>query len=250
MHAALLERRIKMLLKTSLAPLLLVSINFFTQSWACGHLPKRADNGTDGGEVTYPYADPGDDLPSDPATTGYFINHLCINVRNATRTIDWYNKAFGLRLMFTMHVSEHFSISYMGHSHGGRNGTGYQTSEEINRQKNNIEGLIEILSLEYPGWDLPSGLRVPNTFSHIGMVVPNITDTQARLEAMGANILKAAGETFTIDGPFADGSGFTQAGDAISQEEIDVIMKTLVPLNTPMMLVADPDGNVVEVQNQ
>ena len=237
-------------LKSSLVSALLIATHCFTQIWACGPLPRRAEGTSEQSEMTYPYTVPGDDLPSDPATTGYFINHLCINVRNTTESINWYNKAFGLRLMFTLQASEHFAISYMGHSHGGRNGTGYQTSEEMNRQKNNIEGLIEMLNLDYADWDLPSGIRAPNTFSHIGMVVPNITDTQARLEAMDANIIKGAGETFTLDGAFADGTGFTQAGDAISQEEIDLIMQTLVPINTPLILVADPDGNVIEVQNQ
>lgn len=27
-------------------------------------------------------------------------------------------------------------------------------------------------------------------------------------------------------------------------------MKTLGPINTPLLFVADPDGNVIEVQNQ
>ena len=239
-----------MLPNGSFALTLLIAAQWFTQIWACGPLPRRAEAANEESGVTYPFTVPGDDLPSEPATTGYFINHLCINVRNITESIKWYNKAFGLRLMFTLQVSEHFSISYMGHSHGGRNGTGYQTSEEMIRQKNNIEGLIELVNLDFVNWDLPSGIRVPNTFSHIGMVVPNITDTQARLEAMNANIIKGAGETFTLDGAFADGTGFTQAGDAISQEEIDLIMQTLVPINTPIILVADPDGNVIEVQNQ
>ena len=228
---------------------LITLVAYIVQVSTCGQFSSRATNGTNG-ETEYPIPTPGDDKPSDPATTGYFINHLCINARNATETINWYNRAFGLRLMFSLQVSEHFSISYMGHSHGGRNGTGYQTSEEITRQKNNIEGLLEILSLDFPGWDLPASIKVPSTFSHIGMVVPNIVDTQKRLEAMGANILKATGAPFTIDGPFADVTGFTQAGDAISQAEIDTILRTLKPLNEPLLFVADPDGNIIEVQNQ
>lgn len=238
-----------MYFKFSLVSAMLMTSCCLTQTLACG-LPVRRAAASNGSQVEYPWAIPGDDVPSDPATRGYFINHLCINARNATESINWYKKAFGLRLMFTLQVSKHFSISYMGHSHGGRNGTGYQTSDEMVLQKNNIEGLLEIISLDYPGWDLPAGIKMANTFSHIGMVVPNITDTQLRLEAIGANIFKASGEPFTINGPFADATGFTQAGDAISQEEIDVIMKTLVPINTPLLFVADPDGNIIEVQNQ
>lgn len=236
-----------MLFIASIIPTLLIASCSFTQTWACGPLPHHLE-AREGDE--YPISKPGDDTPSNPATKGYFINHLCINARNATETIDWYTQAFGLRLMFTIQVSEHFSISYIGHSHGGRNGTGYQTSDDMVFEKNNREGMIEILSLEFPDWNLPAGIKVPNTFSHIGMVVPNITDTQSRLESMGANIIKAAGAPFSIDGPFADASGFTLAGDEISQDERDLILKTLNPLNSPFIYVADPDGNIVEVQSQ
>lgn len=236
-----------MLFKVSFTPVLLMASYYSVGAWACGELPHRPENGS---APEYPLQIPGDEAASDPATKGYFINHLCINARNATETINWYTKAFGLRLMFRLQLSEYFSISYMGHSHGGRNGTGYQTSSEMNLQKNNIEGLLEILSLESPRWDLPAGIKVPNTFSHIGIVVPNITATQSRLEALGATILKGYGEPFTLAGPFADASGFNQAGDAISQEEIDVIMKTLGPINASLLFVADPDGNIIEVQNQ
>lgn len=238
-----------MFFKNSLTLAFLTAAHCFTQIWGCS-LPTYHTKRNGAGDAEYPWTEPGDETPSDLATTAYSINHLGINVRNATESINWYTKAFGLRLMFTVHLSEHFTISYMGHSSGGRNGTGYQTSAEMNRHKNNMEGLIELISLNYPNWNLPSGITVPNTFSHIGMVVPNATDTYERLKAMDANIIKPPGETFKLEGPFADGTGFTQARDAISQEEIDLIMLSLVPINTPKMLVADPDGNVVEVQDQ
>jgi lactoylglutathione lyase len=241
-----------MLLRNSFVAAGLIALSGLTQTWACGppELHRRQTGATSGGNITYPWAEPVDDTPSDPATKGYFINHLSINARNATETIDWYKKAFGLRLIFQLHVSEHFSISYMGHAQGGRNGTGYQTSAELNRDKNNIAGLLEILSVESPRWDLPAGIKVPNTFSHICMVVPNITATQERLKALGANIIKASGELPTLDGPFASATGITQAGDALSPEELDLILQTFVPLQTPLIFVADPDGNIIEVQNQ
>src|SRR3954467_13395473 len=99
----------------------------------------------------------------------------------------------------------------MSHSQGGRNGTGYQSSQIMALEKNNNQGHLEITSLNNPNWNLPAGIKMPNTFSHIGMVVPNITATQERLESLGANILKASGQEFIIEGPFADATDFTQA---------------------------------------
>ena len=153
-----------MLFNVLLPLALLLASQPLTQPQACTLHPRQASP-SNNSTIAYPWAQPGDDRPSSPATTGYFINHLCINVRNVTKSIDWYNRAFGLRLLFTVQVSEHFSISYMGHAHGGRNGTGFQTSTEMNREKNNREGLLELLNLDFPGWDLPSGSKVPNTFS-------------------------------------------------------------------------------------
>jgi lactoylglutathione lyase len=152
--------------------------------------------------------------------------------------------------MFHLKVSEHHSIAYMGHSHGGRNGTGYQSSDELNRNKNNVEGLLELLEVASPNWDLPPGTRVPNTFSHIGIVVPNVTDTQARLDAMGVKSWKRSGDAFTVFGAFADASGFTQAGDVITPEEITLIETVLAPINNAMIYAADPDGTIIEVQQQ
>lgn len=223
---------------------LLVIFQCLTQTRACApphDYTKRAE---------YPWAEPGDDVPSDPATIGYFSNHFSLNVRNMTETVNWYREAFGYRLLFNLHISENFAIAYIGHAHGGRNGSGYQTSQEINLERNNREGLIELVELKHPDWDMPSGLRAPNTFSHIGMVVSNSTVTYEKLKAMGANILKPPGEAFVLEGWFGIGTGFDQAGDFISPEEKDLIMESLLPVNTPTLWVADPDGNVIEVLNQ
>ncbi|KEF54929.1 uncharacterized protein A1O9_09372 [Exophiala aquamarina CBS 119918] len=228
---------------------LLVTLQCLAQAWACA-TPHEYAKRAEGEEVEYPWAEPGDEAPSDPTTVAYFMNHISINVRDMTESINWYREAFGFRLLFNLHVSENFAIAYIGHAHGGRNGSGYQTSEEMNREKNNGEGLIELIELKYPNWDLPSGLRVPNTLSHIGMVVPNSTVTHERLKAMGANILKAPGEVFVLNGWFSLGTGFDQAGDFLSPEEIDLITESLIPINTPTLYTADPDGNVIEVQNQ
>lgn len=239
-----------MVWNVSLGPGLLVAVHYFTQALACGPLPHQAERTDMKGETTYPYTLAGDGAAPDPVTMGNFINHLCINVRNLTESVDWYNRAFGLRLMFTMQVTEHFSISYMGHSHGGHNGTGYQTSEELNRQKNNIEGLIEFIHVDIPDWNLPSGLKMPNTFSHIGMVVPDIVATQGHLESIGANIKKSHNEPFVLGGFFADGSGLPDDLSVVTQEERVTIEQVLMPVNTPLIFVADPDGNIVEVQPQ
>ena len=137
----------------------------------------------------------------------------------------------------------------MAHAHGGKNGTGYQTAEAMNREKNNREGLLELVSLSVPGWNLPASSKVPNTFAHIGIVVPDIEATQERLQKMGANIVKNFGEPMRLTGAVANATGFGDLSE-LDQEEIDLFLKVMDVSNTPLIFVADPDGNLVEVQGQ
>jgi hypothetical protein len=77
---------LKMLFTAILSVLLMVMARLDLTKACALHARQVADssNGT-----TFPIMLPGDDEPSNPATIGYFINHLGINVRNATRSIEW-----------------------------------------------------------------------------------------------------------------------------------------------------------------
>ncbi|KAK7408504.1 hypothetical protein QQX98_009319 [Neonectria punicea] len=203
--------------------------------------------------MEFPYPELGSDAASDPATTGYFINHLCLNVKNLTESVNFYTEIFGLRKILTLHVSEHYSITYLGHSHGGKNGTGYQTSDELNREKNNAEGLLELVHVDIPVNDLPASTKIPNTFGHIGMVVPDIKATQARLEAYGdsVEIIKSYDQNLFLPSDIATATSLSpDAVVQLSKEELDFILSVLIPFNKPLIFVNDPDGNKIEIQPQ
>lgn len=188
---------------------------------------------------TYPRLEVGEDVPSDPATKGYFINHLCISVRNIDESVDWYSKAFGLRLLFTQRITEHFSITYMGHSAGGRNGTGFQTVEEILREKNNRQGLIEIVSIDGVGWETP---LTHNGLNHIGIVVPEINEAQKRFEELGLDIIKPTGDDITVDmHPYV-------LWKLLPEEEQKQIIETIQTPSKPLLWLRDPSNNIIEVQ--
>ena len=110
---------------------------------AClGHaiLQKRQSSGLGNLNITY-----GNSAPQPPATVGYNLNHLAITVPNLTATIDFYVNALGFREIFTVPLSDAYSFTYLQYPSGGRNGTGYQTAQEMLRDKNNAEGLLEII---------------------------------------------------------------------------------------------------------
>jgi lactoylglutathione lyase len=87
----------------------------------------------------------GDDPPADPATRSYFSNHVSFMVSDLAASRQWYGDVLGMRHIFTFELSSDYSIMYMGHSQGGKNGTGYQSGREMARDKTNMTGLIELV---------------------------------------------------------------------------------------------------------
>ncbi|KAI9688327.1 MAG: hypothetical protein M1820_010255 [Bogoriella megaspora] len=207
---------------------------------AClGHvLSKRVIDPTTGLNVTI-----GDSSPQPPATVGYNLNHFAITVSNLTATLDFYTNALGFRHIFTAPVDDKHSITYLGYPSGGRNGTGYQTAEEMARDMRNSEGLIEILeSKSSDNYSDP----VPTHgvgFSHLGFVVPNANDTQTRLEAWGAKILKRLGEPFTKT---AVSYYFGLPESQFSEQQYT----SFRGLFLDFLLVLDPSGFLLEIQSQ
>lgn len=208
------------------------------------HIPRNASSG--------PPIDFGSDTPADPATTGYFINHFSLNVHNLTASIDFYSHVLGLRHIFTVRATEHLSIAYLGHTHGGRNGTGYQTTQELAREKNNAQGLVEMIHLDVPRRDIVSPSEQTNGVGHIGVVVPDVEAAQRRLDTMGGvSIIKRVGEDTPTTGPLAVSQGFSRDVYAqIGREEQKVIEATLNEINRRFIYVQDPDGNILEIQPQ
>lgn len=227
-----------------ISPLLATCLITLSQlTSACGPLPAvRRDTDANITDEAIPSFNLGTDVASDPATLGYMVNHVCLNVQSAEESIDWYEAVFGLRLIFTQRVSEHFSISYMGHAAGGRNGTGFQTAAEMNRDKNNREGMLELVSVEGVGWDVQ---KTSNGLSHGGVVVPDIEGFQKRLDGMdNVKVVKAFGEAPSTAMPSYAGLA------ALDQAEQDAIFEVIHDSNLPLIFVADPSGNVWEIQGQ
>lgn len=210
---------------------------------SCITLPRSSSSGP---PITF-----GPDTPADPSTTGYSLNHLSLNVRNLTASIAFYTTTLGLRHVFTVAASQHLSIAYLGHAHGGHNGTGYQTTAEIAREKNNAQGLLELIHIDVAERGIVSPGEHTNGVGHIGVVVPDVEAAQKRLEGLGAKILKGVGEDTPRDGHVAVAQGFSEGVLAqIEEGERKVIEKTLDEINRRFIYVEDPDGNILEIQPQ
>jgi catechol-2,3-dioxygenase len=67
----------------------------------------------------------GNDGPADPATLGIWTNHIGLNVRNLTASMQFYGDILGMRHIFTIQYTDTYSLTYMGFAqvHSNRTNT-------------------------------------------------------------------------------------------------------------------------------
>ena len=190
----------------------------------------------------------GNDGPADPATLGYTLNHFALLTHNITAVKHFYGEILGMRTVFSFGANTPFEVLYMGYSHGGKNGTGYQTGEQLYSEKNNIEGLLEFLYVEDCKDStafIPTTVR-PSSFSHIGLIVPDLEATQGRMQAYGVSILKRIGLPIEPGSPAALVFGYASNTAAARA----ALMGAQTLGFDSFLLVTDPDGNLLEIQQQ
>ncbi|KAK5167632.1 uncharacterized protein LTR77_007331 [Saxophila tyrrhenica] len=195
----------------------------------------------------------GEDPPAPPANLGYTLNHFSLIANNLTAMTAFYRDVLGLREIFSYIASPDYTVVYLGFSHGGKNGTGYQTGEQLYAEKNNIEGLLELVhhsSTDDP--DAPRfepSTRVPNTFGHLGLIVPDIKAAERRFKKHGVKIVKPAGEEVQWDSLGARAFGFDELHSSVQKAREAIKGVGMIGFST-FVLIEDPDGNLLEVQQQ
>jgi lactoylglutathione lyase len=100
---------------------------------------------------SFPEIIPGTDGPADSETLGYTFNHHALLVSSLTNTRKFYGDVLGMRHIFTFRLNPHWSLMFMGHAQGGKNGTGFQDAETLELELRNREGLLEFISYEVCG---------------------------------------------------------------------------------------------------
>lgn len=191
----------------------------------------------------------GDDGPAPPATLGFSLNHLSLVVRNLTASMEFYGNVLGMRHLFTAQLSKDYSVTYMGHAHGGKNGTGFQTGAELLREKNNAAGMIEFQYLATSkDNDATASTVRPNTFSHIGLIVPSLEEAQKRFEEMGVTISKRIGIGGEGIKAVENALGFGETTGITQDQREELIEGQKLVGFSELITIEDPDGNMLEVQ--
>lgn len=190
----------------------------------------------------------GTDGRAEKQTQGFWINHTGLNVNNLTASMAFYGDVLGMRHIFTIQYTEHYSLTYMGFAQGGRNGTGHQTGAELMRFKNNSGGLIKLLFFsESDTPPVPSTKRT-STVANLGLVVPDLAAAQKRFKKHAVKIVKPRGvETLSGDSPVA--IAFNIGPESTSnQTEVEELVKGLQTTDFGnIVFIEDPDGNLIEV---
>ncbi|KAK4496519.1 hypothetical protein PRZ48_012499 [Zasmidium cellare] len=191
----------------------------------------------------------GQDGPADAVTLGYSLNHFSLLVNDIDASMHFYGRILGMRHVFTFRATPEFSINYLSFSQGGSNGTGYQTGEALFAQKTNTMGQLELIYREkcnrsYQS-NIPATTQTENTFSHVGLVVPDIRSFQRRMEKFKVPILKRTGES-SFDDEVRGARAFGVGSD-IQQGRMAVRALAAIGFEQ-FVIVVDPDGNAVEVQ--
>ncbi|KAF2650384.1 Glyoxalase/Bleomycin resistance protein/Dihydroxybiphenyl dioxygenase [Lophiostoma macrostomum CBS 122681] len=216
---------------------------------ACNHanLARRAES-----NETLPFSyEQGNDSRADPATEGYFINHVALLISDVNATREWYSTVLGMRHVFTFDLAEKYVIMYMAHAQGGRNGTGFQTGEELVRDKNNLAGLVEYYQPDAASKKFDPTPR--NTLSHMGLIVPDLAKAQDRFDELGVTIIKRAGvldfSPSTTNQLIASAWGIDDLAKNETQQNTAAMKPGLEIMGFPeFIIIADPDGNLFEVQ--
>jgi lactoylglutathione lyase len=176
---------------------------------------------------------------------------LGLITNNLTAMKAFYGSILGMRTLFDVTLTPEYTVTYMGYAQGGRNGTGFQTGAEMTTSKNNMYGLLEIVEFSVSDDRVIASTERTNTLSHVGLVVPDVVEAQAYLEGAGVEILKGVGVPITeFEGAVPNALGVGGfAGVHLEAKKRLVEAQGLIGWEN-FLLVRDPDGNMVEIQQQ
>lgn len=120
-------------------------------------------------------------------------------------------------------------------------------------RKNEIKGLVELLHLEGATNSPAPTMKKPNTYSHFGLVVPDVKEAEERVATHGGRVIKGAGEELDVtNNELANAYGLgVEAIGGLEEGDLERIVEAFRDVRTGALqsaFVADPDGNLVELQ--
>jgi len=127
----------------------------------------------------------------DAATQDYVFNHSMLRVKDPERSLDFYTRVMGMRLLRRLDFEEgRFSLYFLAMTKGET------VPEEVGERQRYTFGRQSVLELTH-NWGTEdddsayhNGNSEPRGFGHICFAVPDIRAACARFEELGVNFVK------------------------------------------------------------
>ena len=83
------------------------------------------------------------------------------------------------------------------------------------------------------------------------MIVPDVLAAQNRMEQLGVTIVKKIGDEAALNSPVAEAFGLGSNDTSSGEAELENTIAGIAMIGfSQFLLVEDPDGNLIEIQQQ
>ncbi len=132
----------------------------------------------------------------DPATRGYFLNQTMLRIKEPRRSMDFYTRVLGMRLIRRLDFPEMtFTLYFLGFVDDERARTVPRKDSDARTTWTFAQEAMLELTHNWGTEDDPeqryhSGNEAPQGFGHIGITVPDVHAACARFEELGVSFVK------------------------------------------------------------
>lgn len=131
----------------------------------------------------------------DRETLGYRFNHTMLRVKDPERSLDFYSRVLGMRLIRKLDFHEmRFSLYFLGLLDDEQAGNVPHEDDRRTTYTFSGEGILELThnwgSEDDPDLHYHDGNTEPQGFGHIAIAVPDIYAAAERMEALDVEFVK------------------------------------------------------------
>lgn len=134
---------------------------------------------------------PGVCLEPEAVTQDYVFNHSMLRVKDPQRSLDFYTRVLGMRLLRRLDFEPgRFSLYFLAMTRGEEVPEDVADRQAYAFSRSGVLELTHNWGTENDGSTYHNGNSEPRGFGHICFAVPDVKAACARFEALGVNFVK------------------------------------------------------------
>ncbi|PWN88832.1 Glyoxalase/Bleomycin resistance protein/Dihydroxybiphenyl dioxygenase [Acaromyces ingoldii] len=170
----------------------------------------------------------GDGPVEDENLQSALLNHVCLNISEPKRSLDFYKSVLGFSSLFSWNIGPQ-TVFFLGHRKAAT------SQEDFLKGMQGSAGLLELLWMHDAQPDAGAVTPPPRVgFFHIGITVDSVSDIARKAREFGSTIIKEPG-------PVQDE---TKLGLPAGTPSVDASCHKIL---SKVAYIADPDGNWIEL---